>query len=209
MDRRFALFGEGEPHAVEVVNGVVHCACDRCGEWRRFLRGPCEREPPSQPVYEVITAELIAGLTSWLQLEQQKVGYSRPLRVVEVGAGSGKLTHCLRQSLVDKAETIELLATDSFARGITPVAGAEVHPLDYKTALQSLSPDIVLCCWLPLGQDWTADIRACCSVLSYVLIGEIDDGCCGRPWATWGYVAGECTARCRLIERLFSDMLHV
>jgi hypothetical protein len=40
----------------------------------------------------------------------------------------------------------------------------------------------------PLGVDWTAAFRATPSVRSYLLLGETDDGCCGRPWSTWGYM---------------------
>ena len=51
-------------------------------------------------------------------------------------------------------------------------------------------PDVVLCCWQPMGVDWTAAMRARASVREYVLVGETDDGICGEPWATWGSRAG-------------------
>ena len=35
--------------------------------------------------------------------------------------------------------------------------------------------------------DWTAAMRAAPRVLEYVLVGEMNDGICGQPWATWGY----------------------
>jgi len=35
---------------------------------------------------------------------------------------------------------------------------------------------------MPLGQDWSVAMRAAASVTHYLLIGEIDDGCCGVPW---------------------------
>ena len=37
-----------------------------------------------------------------------------------------------------------------------------------------------------MGVDFTATIRATPSVQAYVLVGEVDDGCCGDPWLTWG-----------------------
>ena len=72
---------------------------------------------------------------------------------------------------------------------------------------------IVLCSWMPPGQDWTADFRRridvddntitsevedrCddmddCTltvervVEEYILIGEADNGTCGHNWRTWG-----------------------
>ena len=51
-------------------------------------------------------------------------------------------------------------------------------------------PDVVLCCWQPMGVDWTAAMRARASVREYVLVGETDDGICGEPWATWGSRTG-------------------
>ena len=37
-----------------------------------------------------------------------------------------------------------------------------------------------------MGVDWTAAIRASTSFQEYVLVGEVDDGICGDPSATWG-----------------------
>jgi hypothetical protein len=37
-----------------------------------------------------------------------------------------------------------------------------------------------------MGVDWTAAIRASASFQEYVLVGEVDDGICGDPSATWG-----------------------
>ena len=42
-----------------------------------------------------------------------------------------------------------------------------------------------------MGVDWTARMRASASVAEYVLVGEADDGMCGRPWETWGYNGGD------------------
>ena len=46
--------------------------------------------------------------------------------------------------------------------------------------------DVALVCWQPMGVDWTAAIRASASFQEYVLVGEVDDGICGDPSATWG-----------------------
>ena len=56
----------------------------------------------------------------------------------------------------------------------------------YKKALAMFKPSIVLVGWMPMDEDWSADIRSCPSVREYILIGEADDGCCGHNWWTWG-----------------------
>ena len=39
--------------------------------------------------------------------------------------------------------------------------------------------------WMPMGVDWTADIRAN-GADEIILIGECDDGNCGDNWFIWG-----------------------
>ena len=52
-------------------------------------------------------------------------------------------------------------------------------------ALAEHQPQLVLCCWQPLGVDWTAAMRATPSVLEYCLVGQADS-MCGDAWLTWG-----------------------
>jgi hypothetical protein len=44
---------------------------------------------------------------------------------------------------------------------------------------------IVICSWMPMGQDWTRLFREA-GVDEYILIGEADDGSCGHVVETWG-----------------------
>ena len=44
---------------------------------------------------------------------------------------------------------------------------------------------IVICSWMPMGEDWTHIIRDG-GVDEYILIGEYDDGNCGHNYLTWG-----------------------
>jgi hypothetical protein len=44
---------------------------------------------------------------------------------------------------------------------------------------------VVLCSWMPGGQDWSASFRQA-QVHEYILIGEADDGNFGDCWHTWG-----------------------
>jgi hypothetical protein len=112
-----------------------------------------------------------------------------PLRVLEVGAGDGRLAYHLNAALRAAAEdgSVTLHATDSDARGLLAAspAGAlvEVAPCD-ASLLARCAPHLVLACWPPFGVDWTALFRAAPSVREYVLLGEPD--ICGTPWETWG-----------------------
>jgi hypothetical protein len=64
-----------------------------------------------------------------------------------------------------------------------PLSGAPLssHMEDSKQRPQV----IVLCSWMPMGQDWTSHFRNA-KVDEYILIGEADDGSCGDNWLTWG-----------------------
>lgn len=72
-------------------------------------------------------------------------------------------------------------------------------PPPEQTSEVGSSRIIVLCSWMPSGQDWTGDFRKPSSSLfapgelggegiveEYILIGECDDGTCGDNWLTWG-----------------------
>jgi hypothetical protein len=186
----YSLFETGPSHPLSQINGYMACACKRCQRWESFLRTGGSH---SQPVYLVPTRELILELSKWL-CEQQRLllpsAHVESLRVLEVGAGDGTLCMHLQTSL-QAAEGIALHATDSFARGLIPATGASVECLAVDEALAKYSPHIVVCAFMPLGMDWTRQFRSCSSVRAYVLLGETDDGCCGRPWATWGYLCDD------------------
>ena len=66
----YSLYCAGEPHPMEVEShGAARCSCDRCSRWDRFVRG---EDPGGWPRYEVITAELVAGLAAWLRGEPRR-----------------------------------------------------------------------------------------------------------------------------------------
>jgi hypothetical protein len=75
---------------------------------------------------------------------------------------------------------------------------SSVRALDYRAALRSLTacdgfpPDLVLICWHPIREDWTAEVRRVTTVLEYVLVGECDFGACGLPVETWGLRGDGC-----------------
>jgi len=90
-----------------------------------------------------------------------------------------------------------MVATDDMSWRIFPKA--DVEKLSVEQALEKYTgatpvsttgtnerPQvIVLCSWMPMGQDWTSYFRNA-EVDEYILIGEADDGSCGDNWLTWG-----------------------
>ena len=88
--------------------------------------------------------------------------------MLEVGAGDGKLAFHLRRKL---GEEVEIIASDDMSWRIKSITGAvKVHAMDCSSAVDYFRPQLVLCMWMPSGEDWTPQIRAVESVESYVLV---------------------------------------
>lgn len=157
--------------------------------WAKFAMGKLGGE---ERVFEFFTQEYIDRLADNIIDSAHKFGASRenPLKVVELGAGNGKLSHFL-QKMVEEKEPglITVIATDEsdgeWQHGIDRVSLA-VEPLNYIQALKKYHPDIVIVSWMPYEFDMTAAIRNA-HVKQYILIGEADNGCCGDFFWTWGY----------------------
>jgi hypothetical protein len=116
--------------------------------------------------------------------------------ILEVGAGSGRLTHFLTERLPE----MTIIATDE----LPPNPGSLTMPVeeaDYRDALDTYRPQIVLSSWMPKNEDWTAAFRTIPNLQAYILIGETGaDGASGTA-ETWdpsiyeaaGFSATECT----------------
>ena len=63
--------------------------------------------------------------------------------------------------------------------------------LPFEAALEQFAPHIVLCCWQPLGRDWTCAIRSTASVKEYILVGQADSSMCGDARLTWGAILSQ------------------
>ena len=132
---------------------------------------------------------------------------TRALRVLELGAGNGELSHYLRQALrrrtgADGASPLDVvvLASDDGSWFTSSGSGAgggrgasassaqfgRVERLDYRAALRLYMPHVVIVSWMPMAVDWTAHLRRCPSLEEYVLLGEVYDGACGDNDKTWG-----------------------
>ena len=111
--------------------------------------------------------------------------------IVEIGAGSGALSHYLRKRIYELehkglpwASEIDVIATDSGSWKLDS-RDFSVEPYTVKEALERLNPDLVITSWMPAGVDWSKAFRRA-GISDYLLIGEADDGCTGHNWFTWG-----------------------
>jgi hypothetical protein len=166
-----------DPHFLPASRQQV---IDAFPDWNEFTMFS---NRPGDLTFEVLNEEYVDGLVNYLA---KKIPSDRPLRILEVGAGNGRLTHFLKQKLDAKAPgKVEIVATDS---GEWPLNNAfPVEKLTHQEALRKYKPDIVLCSWMSPGVDLTKEIRQTGSVEEYILIGEAGaDGCCGDGKVTWG-----------------------
>lgn len=143
-----------------------------------------------KPIFEILTEEYLNALTNYCAKRIERYGAStkNPLLILEVGAGSGRLSYFLQKKLNELISgMVKVVATDSGKLNIKPEFAVEKATC--KQALKKYQPDIVLCSWMPYQIDFSADFRQTDSVKEYILIGETDGGCCGDDWNTWGYLS--------------------
>jgi hypothetical protein len=168
---------------LEVTGGFVKT----CGPWNTF----CELHD----IYQLWTQEYVDRLGDYLR--QRVQSFAGETIVLDVGAGDGLLTEALdeyfaqqpRRSNHRKFRVPKIIATDDGSWKISPKAWVESFSVE--EALHIHASDchskqvIVLCSWMPMGEDWTKLFREK-NVQEYILIGEADDGQCGDNWETWG-----------------------
>jgi len=150
-------------------------------QWREFC---FDKE---KPVFEFFNEEYLSAFADYFVGKIQEHGASeeRPLVILEIGAGNGRLSHFLQQKLEERAPgQTKVVATDSGAW--TLKSDFPVEQLKHDEAMEKLSPDIVVFSWMPYQEDSSRNIRKFDSVQEYILIGETDGGCCGDEWETWG-----------------------
>lgn len=138
------------------------------------------------PIFEFLNEEFLNSLGDYLSKRVESFGATkdRPITILEVGAGNGRLSHFLQQKLKERIsrEEIKIIVTDSGEAGIRPIFSVE--KLNHKEALEKYKPQIVICSWMPPGIDFSADFRSTKSLREYILIGE--PVVCGDFWLTWG-----------------------
>lgn len=197
LERRFGLFGAAagsDAHELAPgARGSVSCGCARCAAWSRFIQ---HGALSGAKQYEVFTRELVSGLARALvALRAALQPAGRALRVLELGAGDGRLARHIRRELARRGpgpEGVLVVASDAAEPGARSRPAASAAPecpvlvADYRAALARCAPDVVLVCWMPLGHDWTGAIRASPSVRAYLLVGDASGALCGEPSGTWG-----------------------
>ena len=140
------------------------------------------------PVFELLNKEYIDALGNYLskQAEDLSATVDNPITILEVCAGNGRLTHFLRENLEQKIPgKIKMYAIDSGeSEGFTIETNFPVEKLDHKTAIEKYKPQIILCSWMPMDKDLSADFRTAASVKEYILSGYPES--CGDEWSTYG-----------------------
>lgn len=138
--------------------------------------------------HEFLTREHVDQFAEYLKDRTASINHDtqKPVTILEVAAGDGRLAHFLRQRF-QKRPDISYIATDSGEWGIKPAFDHEpVEEMDVETSLRVHKPDIVICSWMPVQLDWSQHFRKTKSVQEYILIGETENGMCGDNWLTWG-----------------------
>lgn len=128
--------------------------------------------------YEIWTKEFIAGLAEHILPTISDPEVENPT-ILEVGAGDGRLSGFLRQAVELEKVDVQVVATD-----FDPPFSSEfpIDPADAKEALRKHNPTVVLSSWMPLGDEWTWDMRATESVQEYILMGV---PCMTGSFSTW------------------------
>lgn len=159
-----------------------HAAFQNSPQWAFVNDGRC-------PIFELYTEEMVSALAVYLSSRLQEITelrasrLTKPLTMLEVGAGDGRLSHYLRGRL---PPGVCVIATDAKLRSQSACA---VESLDVRDAVARYEPSVILSCWMPAGRDWTADFRRCEMCEEYVLIGPANMTS-GHEWLTWGARGG-------------------
>lgn len=148
-----------------------------------------EADVEYSPIFEIWNKEYIEGLSNYMSKRLDALGATpeNPVRIVEVGAGDGKLSAFLKEHMDDVADRVDIIATDSGEwDGIDQMQDVESYSA--QEAVAEFKPDIVISSWMPFTTDFTKEFREQESVKEYILIG--DSECTGAKWETWGWGCG-------------------
>lgn len=125
-------------------------------------------------IYQILNKEFNDALAA--EIKQMRLS-----PVLEVGAGLGYLSNALQKRGID------VTAVDNFSDPLLEKSFNKSaiisQKMDYREALDKFNPQLVICSWMPPGEDWTIDIKNTDSVKAYILIGEEDQ-------TIWGEFTG-------------------
>jgi len=110
-----------------------------------------------------------------------------PVTVLEIGAGSGRLTRWVAETVragLDAAarRRVEFVASDDGMWSI-PDACGNVEKMSYEDALAKHAPAVVLVAWMINNADWTEAVRRTASVRDYFVSGEPSESGAAATWA--------------------------
>lgn len=148
-------------------------------QWRDF----CFNK--EDPVFEFFNEDYLNAFVDYLINRVQDLGKNEknPLTILELGAGNGKFSHFLKEKIETRAPgQTKIIPTDSGKWNFKK--SFPVKKLNHLEALKRYRPDLVIFSWMPYKKDVSKDIRKFDSVKEYILIGEINGGCCGDEWET-------------------------
>lgn len=128
-------------------------------------------------VFQLLDIEFIRELVN-------KIKEIDPDTILEVGAGEGLLGEYISKGLRK-----EVIMTDDYSwweRENLKITNENIIRMDYKKAIDTYKPELIIASWIPYEKWWTKDFRECGSVKGYILIGEGPGGCTGsdRDWKT-------------------------
>lgn len=132
-------------------------------------------------IYEYPTAEYIAAFSAYLdsRIASLELIVGERVRVLELGAGSGRLAHALDKNL----EKANVYAVDNFSWERPRIVSPIVTEMEALQALATFQPHIAIACWVPSGElDWTSGIRAMPTVREYLLVGEHGKHAASTAW---------------------------
>ena len=147
------------------------------------------------------TQEYINTLADYL-VKRAKAYKAEDVPILEVGAGTGRLSFLLNETEAFKEAGLKCIATDiqplmnpfmvGYGRSERHRFQAfDVEAINENEAVEKYQSAIILCQMMPNGVDWPAGWRKHKSLCEYVLVGPSDGVACGRPWDTWGVVWGD------------------
>ena len=137
-------------------------------------------------IYEFVTRDFADSLAKYIRTSSHE-------NILEVGAGGGLISRALKSRL-SSSSSKRYIATDASTQN------GDVLKMDYRRALSTFRPSLVVVSWMPRNEDWTNAFRECSSVSEYLIIG--DPTLCGTSdsWSSSSF-------RSRTLEEISSLQL--
>lgn len=158
------------PDFEEIHKGFKQLDRSESGNW--MMHDDFDKYCKENNLFEIFNKEYIRLLANYLKerIEQYGATPEKPITILEVGAGNGRLTHFLDKAVrkLEIADLVSMKAIDNGKWEIKPMVN--VRKMETEEALERYQPTIVVSSWM-FG-NWTDKIAQCQSVKEYILIGE-------------------------------------